>query len=288
MLILLSTAFISHVTFNPNEGALSGGYFHTTLRVPHGSPGLHTTKLNISIPIGVYKVIPEVPSDWVANITYRDLHEIEQYASHGMHVTQAPSQIILEATSHDVGVHNDYLLNIDLQLKVGCVLNDANTNTVWNNEYTTWWRVEQTCESEDGQTTETLLWNGIQAQNEDGTSPSWSDLPEDQYPAPYIYIEPGNTCTIDHSGNHNFHGGLNWFGSFIGEGEATITSVVKKINTTDAFLFASTIVSLVISSISIGCLMLLIFLRFSNKQKFAEQLLGVQCRCSCSIPQNNI
>lgn len=161
---------------NPNLGALSGGYFHTTMRIPHGAPGDHTTQLDIRVPRGVLVVKPEVPDEWTASITPRALTEREEYLSHGRRVTTAPDHIRLRADSHAEGVHDDFLLNIDLQTKVGCVFEDAATNTLWNGEYTLWWRIDQVCEDDAGNAI-VLSWNGTQRDRADGTSPPWSALP---------------------------------------------------------------------------------------------------------------
>ena len=166
---MLSTIIItmSHITLNPNFGGESGGYFHTTIRVPHGAVGLHTTGLHIDVPRGIVVAKPEVPEDWSARIETRTLSEPEQYVSHGILKTEAPQRIILEANSHGDGVHDDYLLNVDVQLKIGCVFQDDQTNTIWNKEYTLWWKIDQHCEDDTGSRT-VLSWNGTQKESSDG------------------------------------------------------------------------------------------------------------------------
>ena len=89
MLALLILAS-SHVTLNPDFGAFSGGYFHTTLRVPHGADGMHTTRLEIDVPHGVLVAKPEVPDDWTATVETRELSINERYTSHGVTKTTAP------------------------------------------------------------------------------------------------------------------------------------------------------------------------------------------------------
>ena len=195
-MLTIITLVTSYITLNPDFGGESGGYFHTTIRVPHGAKGLHTTKLDITVPDGILVAKPEVPEGWTANIESRTLSEDEQYVSHGKLETKAPSKIIIEANSHEDRVHYDHLLNIDIQLKIGCIFKNKEYNTIWNNEYTLWWKIDQYYESSTGEKS-IIRWNGTQQDAEDGSSPSWSSLPEGIKPAPYLYIEPGKMCSID-------------------------------------------------------------------------------------------
>lgn len=200
---------LAHITLNPNQGSESGSYFHTTVRVPHGSDELHTTGLILTVPHGILIAKPEVPDGWTAFIDTRDLDEHEQYVSHGMLKEEAPSRITLTANSHGDGVHDDHLLNVDMQLKVGCVFDDPTSNSVWNQEYTLWWQIEQICEDDVGNRV-VLKWNGTQTDDDDGSSPPWSALPHGTLPAPYMYVEPGLRCNI---AGTDLRGGLMWFGT---------------------------------------------------------------------------
>lgn len=280
-MLCLWNCLLAHITLNPNpnESAESGSYFHTTLRVPHGAENLHTTSLTINVPHGILVAQPEIPFGWTANIENRNLKDNEQYVSHGTLVKDAPKQLILTADSHEDGVHDDYLLNIDIQMKIGCIFDDIETNSLWNKEFTLWWTIEQVCEDAEGNRV-ILNWNGIQKDNDDGTSPSWSALPRGILPAPYLYIEPGLGCSIDNSGNE-LNGGLMWFGV---HKESDILENVHNadgnLGTIGYITLVISIIGLVLSSISIAFLIFLSCIRFKNKKKFTEKLIGVEY-CAC-------
>ena len=281
------TLITSHITLNPDFGGESGGYFHTTIRVPHGAKGLHTTKLDITVPDGILIAKPEVPEDWTANIESRTLSEDEQYVSHGKLETKAPSKIILEANSHADGVHHDHLLNIDIQLKIGCLFKNEEYNTLWNNEYTLWWKIDQYCESSTGEQS-IIRWNGTQEDAEDGSSPSWSSLPEGIKPAPYLYIEPGTRCSIEHSGDE-LNGGLLWFGTHKIMDSSVLSNSSQEMNDTLLYItLVLSIISLVLVSIVTTFCSVICFMRIQNKKKFTERLIGVEyCACKeLSMPQN--
>lgn len=173
-------------------------------------------------PGGVLVVKPEVPDDWTATITSRTLSTQEEYLSHSQRVTTAPDHIRLSAASHSDGVHDDFLLNIDVQTKIGCIFSDDATNTLWNGEYTLWWQIDQVCANDAGDVV-VLSWNETQAVRADGTSPPWSALPDPMKPAPYIYVEPGSRCAAEHSGQESM-GGLTWFGSHVPQDSFTTSS----------------------------------------------------------------
>lgn len=290
--ILLACA--AHVTLNPNEGALSGGYFHTTIRVPHGAPGLHTTRLVVTVPRGILVAKPEVPDDWEGSVTERTLSEDEQYFSHGRLVTTAPQSIELEAKTFADGVHDDHLLNIDVQLKIGCVFADPSTNTQWNGAYTTWWTVRQECEDEGGNQ-KVFEWAGVQSDAEDGSSPAWTALPEGEYPAPYLYVEPGTACSMDHSGEAMV-GGLRWFGVHVPEEVVAIgadAGIVVRVDDQepDHTTLAAIIMSSVATTLSVAtavAICTISIVRLKNKKRFTEQLLGLtECQCKSATFSHN-
>lgn len=272
MFLSALVALTSHVTINPNFGAYSGGYFHVTFRVPHGLAGLHTTGLEIHVPHGVLVAKPEIPEDWTAQIETRRLDETEQYSSHGALVTDAPHRITLTSLSHGDGVHDDHLLNIDMQLKIGCLFQDPASNTLWNKEYTLWWIVKQICEDPNG-TRSILSWNGTQRDAVDGSSPSWSALPAGTKPAPYLYVEPGERCSIDHSGSE-FHGGLLWFGEHRTYDVAD--AVTQPSSALEYVTLLLSIFGVVLSSIATAFWTVLVCFRIHDKKKFTEKLIGVE------------
>lgn len=269
---IVSFAF-THITLNPNIGAESGGYFHTTMRVPHGAPGLHTTELHINVPYGVLVAKPEVPDDWTANIRKRTLSDNEVYLSHGRHVTEAPDEIILVANSHSDGVHNDYLLNIDMQLKIGCIFQDKVSNTWWNNEYTLWWRVTQVCKNATGEITN-IVWNGTQSTLGD-VSPAWTALPTNMLPAPYLYVEPGIRCFSDHTGS-TFSEGLMWFGAHIISDDIVFSAITTTTLILQHITLVISIVAVILGSFASLLWITVVCLRFQNKKKFTEHLLGAE------------
>ena len=143
---------------------------HTTMRIPHGQSNMHTVELEVEIPHGILVLKPEVPEDWTVNIETRVLSDAETYMSHGVLKTTAPSRLIFTADTHADGVHDDHLLNIDMQLKIGCMFNDTSSNTLWNNQYTLWWKTKQTCSDVNGSLV-LMNWNGTQADSANGVSP---------------------------------------------------------------------------------------------------------------------
>tara|TARA_Y100000741_G_scaffold364128_1_gene354175 strand:- start:5023 stop:5868 length:846 start_codon:yes stop_codon:yes gene_type:complete len=271
---------LAHITLNPNMGAESGGYFHTTMRVPHGAANLHTTELHINIPYGILVAKPEVPEDWTASIRKRTLSGEEEYLSHGRQVTEAPEEIVLVANSHADGVHNDHLLNIDMQLKVGCIFQDEASNTLWNDEYTLWWVVTQVCEDATGEVTE-LVWNGTQSDVGD-VSPAWTALPANTLPAPYLYIESGPRCASDYVGS-TFSGGLMWFGAHVAAASSITTT---SINIIQYMTLTLSIIGVILGSFASLLWITVVCLRFQNKKKFTEHLVGVDYRAQCEIPQS--
>lgn len=281
-----STLFaLSHISLNPNFGGFSGGYFHTTIRVPHGAAGLHTTRLEVDVPQGILVLKPEVPEDWAVDIQTRELAEHERYTSHGVLKTLAPHKLVFSADSHGDGVHDDHLMNIDVQLKIGCTFDNAESDTKWNKEYTLWWPMRQVCEDVNG--TQTVLdWVGTQSDRDDGTSPSWSALPDGVKPAPYMYVEPGTRCNIDHSGVEK-RGGLTWFGAFAQEDEVLPTPAPSE--TLQYITLVISTVSVVLGSISIALISAMACFRLQNKKRFAQQFLGVEyCACKEMASSNNM
>ena len=279
----------SHITFNPNLGGESGGYFHSTIRVPHGAVNLHTTSLTIHVPHGVVVAKPEVPEDWTATIERRSLSEIEQYTSHGRLVTDAPSKITLRANEHEDGVHNDHLLNIDIQLKLGCIFQDKTTNSLWNNQYTLWWKIDQHCEDVHGNHL-LLSWNGTQQDSADGTSPSWSALPDGVQPAPYIYVDPGVRCSINHVGNE-LPGGLLWFGTHQTNDMQQNVKVPEPSNETPSnetlqyITLVVSIVGLVLGAVAFLFWLIIACIRLNARKKFAEKLIGIEAISSTNSIQ---
>ena len=145
-LFYLTTTANAHVTLNPNYGAAAGSYFKTTIKIPHGTMMKETTKVVVHVPHGVLSVKPESRNGWNITITKRS---ITPYVSHGHTVSTAPDSItwtaectgpnapaICDNADHD-GLHNDHLLELAIQAKLGCdfgrnLAGDAtNDATIW-------------------------------------------------------------------------------------------------------------------------------------------------------------
>lgn len=266
--------FFAHITLNPDLGALSGGYFHTTLRVPHGAPGLHTTRLEIEVPHGVLVVKPEVPGGWTATTHARTLGDDEAYLSHGVLKTSAPHRVVLESETHADGVHDDHLLNIDLQTKLGCTFRDTASSSVWNGAYTLWWRVTQVCEDVNGTLT-VLAWNGTQPE---GSTALWTDLPSGDRPSPYMFVEPGTRCHLEHSAQS---GGMSWHGSYVSPDDTTTPEdTTTPDDTTNSGLvymsLVTSVVSLLLGATTFVAWSVVLAVRIRNQRRFTEQLLGIE------------
>ncbi|GJJ78056.1 hypothetical protein EMPS_10415 [Entomortierella parvispora] len=66
-ILLGSSSVEAHVTANPSV-AVSGGYFQSNFRVPHGCDGNATDSVTVEIPKGVSGVKPKATVPWITNI----------------------------------------------------------------------------------------------------------------------------------------------------------------------------------------------------------------------------
>jgi hypothetical protein len=198
----------AHVTLNPNYGAAAGTYFAFDVKIPHGTHGKETTKIEITVPHGVLTVKPEAVYGWDIAITERD---IEPYTSHGHLVEKGPATITYTAKctggsasgqcaeEDHGGLDNAHLMMLAMQVKLGCDFgrNKAGAGTddatVWQEQHTLWWNVEQwtsTPGTNDGNAgTAYKDW----AETVTGTS-SWGGTPNGS-PSPYLYIYSSSSCT---------------------------------------------------------------------------------------------
>jgi len=211
-LVLLATAS-AHVTLNPNYGAGAGGYYKTSLKIPHGSHMKETTKITVDIPNGILSAVPEALHGWDVTVTTR---AINPYISHGNTVNTAPASVTWTATctgagapdtcdnADHAGLDNGHLLELEMQIKLGCdfgvdMAGDATPDaTVWMDQHTLWFTTSQwvsTPGSNDGNDESDgnkLSWTGIV----EGTE-SWSAA--QPKPSPYVFIYSTGTCTQDSS-----------------------------------------------------------------------------------------
>mmetsp|Transcript_16132 Transcript_16132/g.33080 ORF Transcript_16132/g.33080 Transcript_16132/m.33080 type:complete len:347 (-) Transcript_16132:103-1143(-) len=223
-LSLLAQSAFAHVTLNPNYGAGSGGYFKTSLKIPHGTHGKETTKVKVTVPHGVLSAVPEALHGWDITINTRD---IQPYVSHGNTVSTAPAEIIWEATctganapascnnDDHAGLDHSHLLELELQVKFGCdfgIDKDGNAQgdaTIWMGEYTLWWNTEQhvsTPGTNDGNTdghSDTLSW----VDQSEG-SESWGGM--HKVPSPYTFVYSTDACQPDSNSGSNSQSGMRW------------------------------------------------------------------------------
>ena len=137
-----------------------------------------------------------------------DLAEEDRYESHGSLVTTGPDKITFTADSLDDALHNDHLLNIPLQLKLGCSFKDqvqddySGSNSVWQGQHTLWFKMEQfSSADEDLNHDKVSPWTGAQKDDAEGMSPSWNPPSASGVKAcPYLIIYAGSRCSLDHSG----------------------------------------------------------------------------------------
>jgi len=211
-LILLLAPCSGHVTLNPNYGAFAGNYFLTNVKVPHGAPGLFTTRITMNVPNGVLSATPEAKPGWTISETAR---AIPPYVSHGSTVSTAPATLTWTAVCEGVGaptsctnypadpigLDNDHLLEFSVQLKLGCdfgydALTGAATTdaSIWMDEHTIWWGVDQyvsTQGTNDGNANangEMISWTGTVSGSE-----SWSQATPK--PSPYTFVYSSAQCT---------------------------------------------------------------------------------------------
>ena len=208
--LLLVSSSSAHVSLVPNYGAASGGYFQTSIKVPHGHSGVHTTKMTLHVPRGIVSIKPEQPAGWSVTTTTYELAEEDRYESHGSLVTTGPDKITFTADSLDDALHNDHLMNIGLQLKLGCSFKDqvqddySGSNSVWQGQHTLWFKVDQFSSADnalnhgDGGHSP---WLGALKDDADNMSPSWNPPSASGLKAcPYLFIYAGSRCSLDHSG----------------------------------------------------------------------------------------
>jgi uncharacterized protein YcnI len=227
--LLLVAAAEAHISMNPNYGAASGGYFLSSMKVPHGAYGMHTSRMVLHVPKGVMSVKPEVPAGWNVSVESYTLDEEDQYMSHGNAVTTGPSKVIFQAETVDAMLYTDHLMMINLQMKIGCSFRDevdtsdySGSNSIWQGQYTLWFKVEQHS-SYDGtlEISSTYMWAGALADtvttsgNETtSSSPSWNPPSDSGLKAcPYVFIYPGTRCQA--SEDESVSGGMNWMGSYL-------------------------------------------------------------------------
>lgn len=225
--LLLVSSSSAHVSLVPNSGAASGGYFQTSIKIPHGHKnaqgvGIHTTKMVLHVPKGILSIKPEPPVGWTVESTTYDLAPEDRYTSHGNLVTTGPATITFTAPSLDEALHNDHLMLIGLQLKIGCSFKDqvrddySGSHSIWQGQHTLWFKVDQY--SSDGAVTHSddhSPWTGALKDNAEGQSPSWNPPSDSGHKAcPYLFIYAGSRCGLDHSGEQ-VTGGMEWMNAYV-------------------------------------------------------------------------
>lgn len=217
MFTLLPFLALGHITMVPNSGSEAGNYFFTQMKIPHGHDGMFTSRIELLVPHGILSLRPEVKNGWNVTVIDRELPIEEQYSSHGSLITKAPERIVWQAISLQDMLHTDHLMLIGLQLKIGCSFSNSTSNTLWQDEYTLWFRVVQHSSYADSlDVNASYTWTGIQADQPDGSSPSWSSTPYPIKPSPYVFVYPGTRCDqVDATGPASEAGITSWFGVHI-------------------------------------------------------------------------
>ena len=177
--------------------------------MPHGTAGLWTTRVELDIPDGVLSAKPEDRAGWAVTVETRS---ITPYVSHGRTVSTGPAKIIWQAEHPDHGLHNDHYLSFTISMKIGCVFADANTNTVWSDQHTLWWKATQFLSEDDTldiKANADLTWTGIP----EGNDGSWAMAKPK--PSPYLFIEQWPKCkeAADSTGGSVDDQGMVWLGT---------------------------------------------------------------------------
>ena len=177
--------------------------------MPHGTAGLWTTRVELDIPDGVLSAKPEDRAGWAVTVETRS---ITPYVSHGRTVSTGPAKIIWQAEHPDHGLHNDHYLSFTISMKIGCVFTDANTNTVWSDQHTLWWKATQFLSEDDTldiKANADLTWTGIP----EGNDGSWAMAKPK--PSPYLFIEQWPKCkeAADSTGGSVDDQGMVWLGT---------------------------------------------------------------------------
>ena len=213
LMLILVPAVSAHITMNPNSGAHGGDYFFAEIKIPHGSVDFYTTKLEIEIPDGVLTAKPESLPGW--SITTQT-GAITPYVSHGREVTTGPKKIIMTVDHPDNGLHNDHLLMIGLQMKMGCSFDGTTNgyNSVWNGKPTLWFpMVQHVAPASSLIANHTLDWIGLPT----GPDDSWGGL--QPKPTPYIQLDAWPKCQhVEHVGD--LDAGIIWGGSVMTQAQA--------------------------------------------------------------------
>jgi uncharacterized protein YcnI len=188
---------------------------------------MHTTKMVVHVPKGILSIKPEPPAGWTVESSTYDLAPEDRYTSHGNLVTTGPNKITFTADSISEALHNDHLMLIGLQLKIGCSFKDqvqddfSGSHSIWQGQHTLWFKVDQY--SSDGNSSSGNLlhadghspWTGALKDNAEGQSPSWNPPSDSGHKAcPYLFIYAGSRCSLDHSGEA-VTGGMEWMNAYV-------------------------------------------------------------------------
>ena len=174
-----------HISLDPNYGVASGSYFLSDIKIPHGKTNLETSKIDIQIPNGVLSVKPLKITGWNINIKYRN---ISTYYSHGKPINTAPDYITYSSSASQYNLHNDHLLILSLQLKIGCNFSsNKNTNSIWENEYTLWFPTTQYFSSSNS----LIILSNINWTSIPNIYESWGSYIN---PSPYLFMYSSSSC----------------------------------------------------------------------------------------------
>lgn len=302
--ILLSSLALAsaHISMAPNHYAPSGWYFSTSIRIPHGhwngSDHFYTSRVELTVPPGVKSVKPEPIPGWTVTMTDTALEKEDWYDSHSVTIKTRPDKIVWQADTAEDTLHNDNLMTIGLQIKMGCKFDTdyatkpiapATTTRAVPQPYTTWWHVKQ----------QSSEYGSLEiGHTSDWANQDWLDRTQD--PSPYIYVCPGTMCKwdSDESGSHP-PGGMMWHGTYVPtdkscdfgghdmynqvmsmiEGEmsdiAALQNQAKDAHDDANQAIAIGIAGIALATAALGFLFSLCLFRITAKQSFAEIVSAV-------------
>ena len=189
MLCILLVSSRTHITLSPSYGAESGRDFLTSVNV-EGRSGFYTSGLVLHLPRGLAASHPEVPAGWSVNIS----SQVEDDGA-------VSKKLTWTANTFRNALQADHLLRIALHLELSCEFSDpvkddfSGSNSVWQSQYTLWFKAEQHFSVDDTVVANTTLFAAALRDRDDGTSPSWHPPEESGLePCPYLFIHSGPFC----------------------------------------------------------------------------------------------
>jgi len=213
MILLLAALFLhranTHVVFTPIV-SVPAGDDSTILRleVEHGYSGYVLRSFRVQIAQGVQIVRPGNRAGYVLSAQHRALPAQNWYVDSdgGLgnvttvidSITWTNSAVLTNASTSNT---SDAEIDVfELQITLGCVFDDANTNSLWKGNYTLWFYAIEYLVAVNASVdppTRQAQWTASVSGNQ-----TWLDAKSG--PAPYVFIDNWDACTA-----------LVWFGDNI-------------------------------------------------------------------------